>query len=139
MIYWQDFQTWFWIAFAVSAIACSLLSGYVADSKGYNSGPWLLVGLLLGIFGLIAAAGLPLRQDPLTGASRRDSKLTKKCPMCSELVKIEASICKFCGHHFEDRQEIKSQLETLALQDEGLPTGKQAQQLLDEIKKRGSS
>jgi hypothetical protein len=25
----------------------------------------------------------------------------KKCPRCAELVKVEAAVCRFCGHEFE--------------------------------------
>lgn len=25
----------------------------------------------------------------------------KKCPMCAEMVKNDAKVCRFCGHHFD--------------------------------------
>ena len=133
MILWQDIQVYFWVGFAISAVTCGGLSAYVADSKGHNSGPWLILGLLFGVLGLIAAAGLPNRQDPEVDVSARDLRLTKKCPSCAELVKIEARVCKYCGYNFDDKEEVTAKLESIAGQDEGLASGTQAQQLLGEL------
>lgn len=57
----HSFWTGFWIAVTVQAVVCGALSAHIADSKGHNSVSWFFVGLLFGILGLIAAAGLPDR------------------------------------------------------------------------------
>jgi hypothetical protein len=35
-----------------------------------------------------------------SGDTYDNPKDTKKCPMCAETVKLEAKICKHCGHKF---------------------------------------
>ena len=130
MIYWQDIQIYFWVGFVVSAFACGVFSAHLADTKGHNSTSWLILGLLFGVFGLIAAAGLPMRQE---GVASRDERLTKKCPMCAEQVKLEAQVCRYCGHEFNDRKKVIEKLETILKEEEGLPMAKQAEQLLKEL------
>ena len=79
------------------AIICGILSSYLADKKGYSVGGWFLVGLLFGIFGLIAAAGLPL----IPGRTKIQEG-TKKCPKCRELMDIHALTCGYCGQKFNE-------------------------------------
>lgn len=43
----------------VQAFICGGLSTNLAEKKGYGTGAWFAAGFLFGIFGLIAAAGLP--------------------------------------------------------------------------------
>jgi len=50
----------FFITF-VFGIPCGLLCSSLAISKGYNPWKWFACGVLLNLFGLIAAAGLPDR------------------------------------------------------------------------------
>ena len=46
----------------VQAIACAVLSIWVAQAKGYNERKWTWVGCLFGVLGLLAAVGMPDRR-----------------------------------------------------------------------------
>ncbi|MDO8587373.1 MAG: zinc ribbon domain-containing protein [Armatimonadota bacterium] len=95
--------SWFtgWIIgiIIIDAIVCAGLSGYVADRKGYSNGGWAACGFFFGILGLIAAAGLPR----ITGTA---DYMAKKCPDCGEPIRIEARVCRFCGHKYDESQVI---------------------------------
>lgn len=52
---------------------------------------------------------LPSPQS-LSSSSRFDAtSATKKCPACAESIKLEAKVCRYCGHQFTD-DEIQMQL-----------------------------
>lgn len=36
----------------------------------------------------------------------------KKCPDCAEYIKLEARVCKHCGHEFSD-EEVEQQIEEI--------------------------
>lgn len=99
-----QFQTLLIVIVVVQAIVCAFLAGSIADKKGHDSASWALAGLFCGIFGLIAAAGLP---DRLV-----HSDLAKKCADCAEQVRLEARKCPHCGHAFSE-QEIHKVMRAL--------------------------
>ena len=94
-------MTVFWIILVLQAIICGFLSMSLAEKKGHSAGAWLACGLFFGILGLIAAAGLPTKQSSLSA-----SVLFKKCPDCAESIRKEASVCKFCGAKFSNKQVV---------------------------------
>ncbi len=101
-------MTIYWVILAVQAFICGFLSMDLAEKKGYSSGAWLACGLFFGVFGLIAAAGLPKKQTPMSASS-----LLKKCPDCAESIRQEAFVCKFCGANFSKEQVIAELIQFL--------------------------
>ena len=93
------------ITLIIVAFISAVLSSIIADKKGYSSAAWFFCGLFLNIFGLIAAAGLPMNPDLL----QRGTSLLKTCPRCCEIINISAQVCKFCRRKFS-KNEIISEL-----------------------------
>jgi hypothetical protein len=87
----------------VQAVISAILSNHLADKKGYEATPWALAGFFFGVLGLIAAAGLPLKQP-----SSQKYNLVKNCPDCAETILLNALVCKYCGKKFEKDQIVKS-------------------------------
>ena len=73
-----------WLAFAVATMK-------VAQQRGLSGGLWLLVGLLLGAFGLILALlwPEPPPPGPPVGTMRA-------CPFCRADVPRDATVCRYC-------------------------------------------
>lgn len=96
------------------------------------------MGFLFGLFGFIAAIAVGETENDTRssrrGASRQKSSSSeqkqtsrskekqstpqdfdpdeheKKCPDCAEYIKLEARVCKHCGHRFSD-EEVERQIE----------------------------
>jgi hypothetical protein len=81
----------------IYAIGFAAASAYIAGTKGRSRGQWLLLGLLFGIFALVAIAfaapETAQKQLLLVAASKR-------CPNCGEDVGRGARICRYCHHRF---------------------------------------
>lgn len=81
----------------LQAIISGCLAGSLANNKGFSPVEWFGIGLLLGIFGLIAAAGLPNRK-----VMPEAMRLEKKCPDCAGFIPAEARVCRHCHHVFDE-------------------------------------
>lgn len=78
----------------------SVLGGVMTERKGYG----MMGGMILGLFlGPIAALLTYLRRPDQRQIERNliKSGMCKKCLRCAELVRSDASACRFCGRSFE--------------------------------------
>ena len=79
------------MVYLVIALVFGVVAAIAAHDKGRNLLGWFLAGFFLGPFGL-AVLMLPAR--PLRGKYA-------ECPACLEVVKYDASVCRYCGTQFE--------------------------------------
>jgi len=74
---------WYIIGSVIFGVAAS----FVAYGKGRNSLGWLVAGLVIGPFALVAAL-LPPRP--------RESRFYR-CAHCAEVIAVGAHACRYCG------------------------------------------
>lgn len=64
-----------------------IVAGVIGSAKGRGGCGWFVLGLILGPIALFVAL-LPTIENP---------GITRKCPFCSEIIKYDANVCRFCG------------------------------------------
>ena len=84
-------------------IGCGVFSAIIAGSKGRSFGGWLVLGLIFGVFALLAAGFMPKveEQNDAPEEAAEPDKEERKCPFCAEMIKAEAIVCKHCGRDVE--------------------------------------
>lgn len=108
--------------FIIQAALFAVLSAIIASEKNRNPVKWGAVGALFSLIGLIVT--LTLSEGEPGGQSSTNShgkgqpaseenfdpdSHEKKCPDCAEYIKLEAQVCKHCGHEFSG-EEVSEQI-----------------------------
>jgi hypothetical protein len=83
------------VEYAVIAFFCGLSAGVIGKLKGSSFWIWFLVGLVLPIFGTIAA---------IFSRSERGEPL-RACPTCGREVALHDQVCMRCGTDLDFPQE----------------------------------
>lgn len=89
--------------YLVVAVVCACIAATVAGNKGRSAGGWFLLGLLLPVIAVIAAAVIQPMTQP-----------TRPCPHCSAQIPATASACAHCAGEVEP--SVRPGVETMTAQ-----------------------
>jgi ribosomal protein L32 len=79
----------------IVAILLGLIPAMVAQSKGRSFVPWWIYGSLLFLIALPHA--LLLKPEIKQVEHQQAAQGLKKCPFCAEMIKPDATVCRYCG------------------------------------------
>lgn len=77
-------------------IVCGFAAAAIYRGKGRSWGVGLVAGFILGPIGIVLAAASSANQEGRERQQLRDGS-SKKCPHCSEIIKSDARVCRYCG------------------------------------------
>lgn len=106
-------------------VVMGVVVGIVAASKGRNFLLWAIYGFLIWPVALVHAIVLAkTAQQQASDALQAQIGMVqagshKACPKCAEMVKAAATVCRFCGHDFDNPDGPAKTLPVIAESVEG--------------------
>lgn len=86
-------------------IICGVIAAAIGSSNGENGCSWFGIGIILGPLGVILSFfAKGKEQKEREKAKKGYSSIYKVCPMCAEIIKKEAIVCKHCGSNLSKDQ-----------------------------------
>lgn len=86
-------------------LMCGVGASLVAVNKGRSAVGWFATGFLLGPVGFIVSLIVSADASGVEARALRSGDL-QKCPHCAELVKADATLCRYCGQHLPDIEPV---------------------------------
>lgn len=77
-------------------LLCGIAAAAIYDRKGRSAVSAFIVGITLGPVGVLLALLSGPDQVALENKQLKSGEM-KRCPFCDELVRRDATVCRFCG------------------------------------------